>query len=409
MRLAVFTSKFPSQVCTFFARDMRGLLETGVEIDIFPLYPEDRSLWRFVPAILSEKVLPRERVHYTSGLPQFGPPKSWESFQNFASGGGAAVGDALATGLLPTAKTAYAWLKSWNWGREPWPRFDHVLGYWGNYAATAAYLFCRLRGGEEPFSIFLHAGTDLYRDPIYLRQKLAAARHVLVCTDFNRRYLAEAFPDIAPEVERKLFLHQHGLDLEELHFEVDGRTANRVVGVGGLQKGKGFDSLIRICRILRDRGVPIDVELVGDGPQREPLERLSRDLGLESHVRFRGWLPFVEARESIRRAAVLVHPSAGLGDGAPNVIKEAMALGTPVVASAVAGIPDLLEGGRAGLLVPPKDPEALASAVGTLLADAPLRRAVADRARQSAEACFDLWKNGRALADVLRDRGAEVS
>jgi glycosyltransferase involved in cell wall biosynthesis len=173
-----------------------------------------------------------------------------------------------------------------------------------------------------------------------------------------------------------------------------------------LQKGKGFDSLIRVCRVLRDRGVPIDVELVGDGPQREPLERLSRDLGLENQVRFRGWLPFVEARESIRRAAVLVHPSAGLGDGAPNVIKEAMALGTPVVASAVAGIPDLLEGGRAGLLVPPKDPEALANAVGELLGDAALRQAVAERARISAESVFDLWKNGRALADVLHDRGA---
>src|SRR5256886_16950438 len=66
LRLAVFTNRFPGKVCTFFARDMRALVEAGVEIDIFPIYPLEPDLWRYVPEILAERHLPRARVHHGS-------------------------------------------------------------------------------------------------------------------------------------------------------------------------------------------------------------------------------------------------------------------------------------------------------------------------------------------------------
>src|SRR5438034_9665161 len=66
LRLAVFTNRFPGKVCTFFARDMRALVEAGVEIDIFPIYPLEPDLLRYVPEILAERHLPRERVHHCS-------------------------------------------------------------------------------------------------------------------------------------------------------------------------------------------------------------------------------------------------------------------------------------------------------------------------------------------------------
>src|SRR5467141_2604510 len=64
MRLAVFTNQFPGRITTFFARDMRGLQQAGVEIDVFPIYPLDASLWSYVPDILSDEVLPRDRVRH---------------------------------------------------------------------------------------------------------------------------------------------------------------------------------------------------------------------------------------------------------------------------------------------------------------------------------------------------------
>jgi glycosyltransferase involved in cell wall biosynthesis len=84
------------------------------------------------------------------------------------------------------------------------------------------------------------------------------------------------------------------------------------------------------------------------------------------------------------------------------VIKEAMAVGTPVVASEVAGIPELLDNGKNGLLVPPKDVKALANAIKTLLVSNTLRQKYAQAARQYAEQRFDLWRNGQRLAALLR-------
>jgi glycosyltransferase involved in cell wall biosynthesis len=83
------------------------------------------------------------------------------------------------------------------------------------------------------------------------------------------------------------------------------------------------------------------------------------------------------------------------------VIKESIALGTPVVASHVAGIPELLNDGKCGILVPPANATALADAIQTLLRNPDLRRRYADAAREYAEKKFDLWRNGKKLAEIL--------
>jgi glycosyltransferase involved in cell wall biosynthesis len=103
----------------------------------------------------------------------------------------------------------------------------------------------------------------------------------------------------------------------------------------------------------------------------------------------------------MKEATVLVHPSSGLGDAVPTVIKEAMALGTPVVASNIAGIPELLDGGRCGILVPPQNEKAIADGLQLLLANAAVRQKYANAARKHVEQRFNLWRNGRLLAEIL--------
>src|SRR5262245_11717046 len=103
----------------------------------------------------------------------------------------------------------------------------------------------------------------------------------------------------------------------------------------------------------------------------------------------------------MRQATIFVHPSSRLADGVPNVIKESMAAGTPVVASQVAGIPELLGNGKYGVLVLPKNVNALANAIEILLADEKLRLQYAYRGRKYAEEKFDLWRNGQRLAEFL--------
>ncbi|PYO40078.1 MAG: hypothetical protein DMD33_18890 [Gemmatimonadetes bacterium] len=404
MRLAVFTSKYPARVATFFERDMRGLLDAGVELDIFPMYPLDALLWRYSLDLLNELLLPRNRVHHL-GL--------WESVRRARpwrrSGFGVALSDAAAVtasaarfGLVPLAKTVYVLPKAWAWAAAHADRYDHILAYWGNYSATCAYAFHRLIGRPIPFSIWLHAGVDLYRTPVYMRQKLAYADSVITCCEFNRSYLAQHYADLSPPITERVHVCYHGLDLAHFPYQPEGRPPARVLAVGRLARHKGFDCLLRAARLLGDRGVSVEIEFVGDGDERRTLERLAAELQIAKHVTFRGWLKFDDVRRAMSAATVLVHPSDGLGDGLPNVLREAMALGTPVIASNVAGIPEALDDGRCGLLVPAKDVGGFADAIARVLGDPALRQTLALRGRQRTEQMFDMWRNGARLADHLR-------
>jgi glycosyltransferase involved in cell wall biosynthesis len=160
--------------------------------------------------------------------------------------------------------------------------------------------------------------------------------------------------------------------------------------------------LIQAVARIAERGVDVELELVGDGPERARLTELARRLGILPRVLFRGFLTFDRVREAMAEATMLVHPSIGLGDAVPTVIKEAMAVGSPVIASHAAGIPELLDGGRCGVLVPPRDVDALADAIERLLGAGVLRRQYADAGRRYAEQQFDLWRNGSALAARLK-------
>ena len=401
MRLAVFTSQFPSRVSTFFARDMRGLIEAGVELDIFPLYPLDDALWRYVPSILNERVLPRNRVHHVDLSTGFASRGTRTSRRRLLRDVFSVGATALRGGGVAVAKSVYALLKARSWSETFGGRFDHVLAYWGNYAATSAMVFQRLSDRTIPVSMFLHAGTDLYR-PVSLRSKLLYVDNVIVVCEFNRSFIEGRYPDIRDRIQAKIRVHHPGLDFSNTPYSENGRPSGRLLAVGSLEKAKGFDDLLRAVALLRQRGLPVDVDLIGDGSQSGALRRLASSLGIEPAVRFRGWLGSEDVQKAMSAATLLVHPSIGLGDAVPTVIKEAMAVGTPVVASAVAGIPELLDAGRCGVLVSPRSPERLADAVGQLLADEPRRRQLARDGRAFAEKTFDLWQNGRRLAELLQ-------
>ena len=339
MRLAVFTSKYPAQVSTFFERDMRALIEAGVEIDIFSIAPLDASLWRHSLDLLGPDQLPRERVHHVSlGGSLAG------ALTTLRTGGARLRRDARAIlasaaqhGPVPFAKTAYVLPKAWAWAAEH-RQYDHVLAYWGNYAGTCAYAFHRLALPHVPFSLWLHAGTDLYRTPVFLREKLLYADNIITCCEFNVGYMTKAFADIAARFTSKVHVCHHGLDIAAFPFRTDGRPDNRILAVGRLAKHKGFDYLVRAAHQLAARGVDVGVEFVGEGEEQRNLAALAQQLGIGDRVRFRGWLPFPEVRRAMSEATVLVHPSDGLGDGLPNVVREAMAVGTPVIASDVAQV-----------------------------------------------------------------------
>jgi colanic acid/amylovoran biosynthesis glycosyltransferase len=404
MRLAVFTNEFPSQPCTFFARDVRGLLNAGVSVDVLPFYPPSRALWGAVPALLDERVFPRDRVHHlpldaAARLPARGElrllPRALVEAMKIASSG-------LRFGLASPAKSLYVALKAWAWAeRFPAGSFDHILAYWGNYSATAAYLYHLLTDSTIPFSMIAHARMDLYEKPAYLSEKMLYADNVFLVCEYNRGYIRERYPVAWPRLEEKLRVHHLGLDLNEFAFSPGGRAADRIVTVGRLEKLKGVHCLLAAAHALSARGIRPKIEIVGGGEEAGPLAALAARLGLAEQVTFRGWVAPAEVIAAMRSATLLVHPSIR-PDAMPTVLKEAIALGTPVIASDLAGIPEILDHGRCGVLVPPGDAQALAAAIERLLGDEALRRTHADAGRAHAERTFDLWVNGGRLADRLR-------
>lgn len=142
---------------------------------------------------------------------------------------------------------------------------------------------------------------------------------------------------------------------------LDGRAGPVVVCVANLKAGKGQRYLLEACHSLRQRGRPVTVVLVGEGPQRAALSDMATRLGLD--VRFAGRQ--VDVTGYLARADLAVLPS--LSEGMSNSVMEAMAAGLPIVATDVGGTAELLAG--RGVLVPPADPAALATAIGGLLAD----------------------------------------
>jgi len=143
-----------------------------------------------------------------------------------------------------------------------------------------------------------------------------------------------------------------------------------ILGAGRLVHQKDFATLIRAFALLRSR-IRARLVILGEGPLRGELESLAQQLGVDEDVRFIGFVlnPFVY----MKRAAVFVLPS--LHEGFPNVLAEAMAVGTPVVATNCPSGPDeILEGGKWGHLVPIRDTRALADAIAeTLLNPNPSR------------------------------------
>jgi phosphatidylinositol alpha 1,6-mannosyltransferase len=145
----------------------------------------------------------------------------------------------------------------------------------------------------------------------------------------------------------------------------------RVLFVGRLDVEKRVDELLRAFARL-PRELPADLEIIGDGTQREAWHRLAAELGLGDRVRFRGFVSEPELLAAYGQGAVFVMP--GVAELQSLVTLEAMSAGLPVVAADAMALPHLVRPGRNGWLYPPGDVDALAARLGQLLADPDLRR-----------------------------------
>lgn len=175
---------------------------------------------------------------------------------------------------------------------------------------------------------------------------------------------------------------------------------NRLLFVGSLAaRYKGLADLLQALRILRDQGFPFLLDVLGEGRERPAMQRLAESLGLRT-VTFRGAVPHAEVRAALLRADLMVLPSHT--EGLPRAALEAMAVGCPILATEVGGVPEIL---RQEDLVPPRNPQVLARRIAELLANpAQMREAVLRNQRRALDfAPTTLQARRRSFLSHLRD------
>ncbi len=278
----------------------------------------------------------------------------------------------------------------------------HFASRAGHVAALAASL-CGC-----PYSMTAHA-KDIYHadvDQELLRWKIAAASCVVTVTDYNQRHLRALVADI-PGAPDKIFRLYNGVDLGRFGTPEIVRTSRpRITAVGRLVEKKGFAVLIESCRRLREHAHDFDCEIIGGGPEEAALRGQIAAAGLEHTIALRGVLSTEEVAVRLQGATVVVLPCVvgqdGNVDALPTVLLEAMASGRPVVSTRLSGIPEIVDHGRTGLLVPPGDPGALAAALAAVITDPTRCEAMGRAGRRRAEELFDLEANVLRLRTLLR-------
>lgn len=260
-----------------------------------------------------------------------------------------------------------------------------VLAAWWHRAPLVVTVHCSLSRTFEP--------TGLRRRALRVvggrieRWGLWRARAVIVLTAAAAG-LADVPADRMHVIPSGVDLAVHGRD-EPDPLPAIGHP--RVVFVGRLAPQKAVATLVRAAASLRHRAA--QVVLVGDGPDRRRLERMSARLGLGACVHFIGFLPRPVIPAVLRHADVLVLASRYEELG--SVLLEGLASSVPIVASRVGGIPEVVHDGRTGVLVPPEDPAALAEAIDRVLGEPALARSMRSAASREA---------GRYAWDVLADQ-----
>jgi colanic acid/amylovoran biosynthesis glycosyltransferase len=283
----------------------------------------------------------------------------------------------------------------------------HLHAHFAGLPTLVAILVAReIEGATVSFAA--HA-RDLYVRPRAIARKARLSRLCIVCTGTGADRLRRL---MGSRDRGKVMVIHHGTDMARFSFRPrpDPTSPSRILAVGRMVPKKGFAVLLRAVAWLRERR-EVRCTVVGDGPLRADLERQARRLGIGELVSFPGWVAYEVMPSAYHAADVLAVPSVrardGDVDGLPNVVVEALACGTPVVASDIGGLPEAIRPDKTGLLCAPGDADGLADALDRALRSGALRARFAAAGRQLAEQLFDIHTNAHAVYEALRRAAAQ--
>jgi len=275
----------------------------------------------------------------------------------------------------------------------------HLHVHFATDSAVVALLMSRL--GGPSYSITCHA-KDIYRETVdfrFLDMLVRNSAFVVTVCDANRKWMAERLSSEAMVKVHKLY---NGIDLGSFVADGSPREPNHVLAVGRLVEKKGFHVAVEALDLLLKKGVDLQCTIIGDGDQKARIEALIAERGIGQRVRMLGPRDQTEVRGFMSRATLMLQPcligNDGNRDALPTVLVESLAMQLPSISTPVTGIPEILDQGRCGVLVPENDVPATAAAIEALLRDSARRARIAADGRKRAEELFDSEKVARTLS-----------
>lgn len=393
LRVGYVFERFPSFGQTFCYREVAELERQGIDVALFSIRrPEgeppqdwDERLVRKVHYLPDEKELVKqvETAARKGDLPAEAARRirEWGKESDF----------------LRLQQAAYIGLRLRAAGIE------RVHAHFAGMAARTAYWLREFFGIR--YSVTAHA-NDIFAPRAFvvsLAKIFAGASAVVTVSDFAVAALRQQFPEQSAKVHRVY----NGVEMDAFARAEFTEPVPLIVSVGRLIEKKGFPDLIRACAILHESRHAFRCEIIGEGPLDAELSAQISAAGLNERVRLLGPRTQSQIAQRLATATVFALPCVkereGGMDNLPTVIMEAMATGLPVVSTPIAGVPEMVQPGLTGELVPEHNPPALAAAIERILSDRDLAVRYGSAGRELAEKKFSTATNVRALADILRN------
>jgi colanic acid/amylovoran biosynthesis glycosyltransferase len=404
VRVAYLCSEYPAVSHTFVLREVAALRRRGLEVDTFTIRRTSRA------SLLSRADREADASTFAILPPRW--PRLLRAHLLLAVRAPAAYCAVLLAALRLAPAGARGLLWQFFYFVEAVVLHDelkrrgirHVHVHFANVSADVALLATRLGTAVDPaspwsWSFTMHGPTEFFDVRHYrLAAKVSEAEFVVCISEYARSQLMGLGE---PDAWSKLAVIHVGIPVEQFTGADLARPGAEpeILCVGRLVPEKGQAVLIEALALLVERGAAARVRLAGEGPSRGRLEALAAGLGLADLVRFDGAVGQDELCSLYEGAAVFCLPS--FAEGVPVVLMEAMAMRLPVVSTTIAGIPELVEDGVSGNLVPPGRADLLAAALERLLAEDVLRSAMGESGREKVLAEFDADASAARLHELF--------